>query len=108
MAKGCERIRHDLTHFRAVLDDQNDGVALLHRLLGPSFRLDRGVAERTRQVEPGGRAVPHLPIDLEVPARLLGQAIDHADAEAGSRSEEHTYAIPSLMRSTYADFCSQQ
>src|SRR3546814_4360288 len=84
MAKGCERIRHDLTHFRAVLDDQNDGVALLHRLLGPSFRLDRGVAERTRQVEPGGRAVPHLAIDLEVPARLPGKAIDHAEDEAGS------------------------
>src|SRR3546814_3272445 len=79
----------------------------------PSFRLDRGVAERTRQVEPGGRAVPHLAIDLEVPARLLGKAIDHAEAEAGSfavrlrrkRSEEHTSELQSLMRISYAVFC---
>src|SRR3546814_17824752 len=83
-AKRRKGVRHNLTHFSAVLYDKNDGMALRHHLLDPSFRLfDRGVAEGARKVEPNGGAVSNFAIDLEVPARLLGTAVDPAEDEAG-------------------------
>src|SRR3546814_13284208 len=85
MAQGRKGVRRDLTHFSAVLYDKNDCMAHRHHLLDPSFRLfDRGGAEGAGKVYPHGRAASNFTIDLEVPARLLGKAVDHAEAEAGS------------------------
>src|SRR3546814_7267611 len=49
-------------------------------------------------------AVPVL-VDPGIDRRALRQCLGEAQAEAFIRSEEHTSALPSLMRLSYAVFC---
>src|SRR5262249_235755 len=53
-----------------------------------SGRLD-GLLQRggARQVELDGRTVSLLAVDIDVPARLLDETIDHAQSKAGALSE---------------------
>src|SRR3546814_2832078 len=66
---------------------------------------------RGRKVAPGVKAIC-VPGSTDVRARAEAEGIDRVflDAgfewrEAGCRSEEHTYELQSLMRTSYAVFC---
>src|SRR3546814_2298314 len=66
-----------------VLDDQNRLAARL-ALAGSRGRGCRNRhlwRLRARKIQPDRRPMPELAVDFQVPARLLGEAVDHAEPE---------------------------
>src|SRR3546814_12817572 len=68
-----------------ALDHQDARPADGPVILG-GFLLDRcdRFAPVRGQVQPHRRAMPAFAVALDMPAGLLGEAVDHTDAEAGS------------------------
>src|SRR3546814_1747819 len=83
-----QRIKHTVvTHRDTVVD--RDGV----EFLGDSARRFDLARDHLAQV-----------LQMDVAGDELGEAVDHRD----DRSEEHTSELQSLMRISYAVFCSKK
>ena len=70
-------------HLLVVLDDQH-GLGAAGRRTELDIGLDVLETFRARQVDPHGRALAGLAVDLDVAAGLLDEAVDHAEPEAGA------------------------
>ena len=82
-----QRLANEGANVGVVFDDQNGFLAVGGRRRGALDRTLAGlllVVTRARQVDPDRRAVAGLAVDFHVAARLLDEAIDLAQAEAGA------------------------
>src|SRR3546814_10774645 len=78
-------------------------TTLFRSLLGKEFR---ALVMADHIGKRGGRFfVGRLAIGLDTESRDAARIDDAADAGLGSRSEEHTSELQSLMRISYAVFC---
>ena len=67
-----------------IVDHQDRFVASRIGMLRFACIVHRnGIIQRPRQIEPHRGADAHLAVDREMAARLHGEAVDHAEAEAG-------------------------
>src|SRR3546814_16092042 len=74
------------TIFRSIALDHQDVRPADGSVILGGFLLDRRdrFAPIRGQVQPHRRAMPDFAVELDMPAGLLGEAVDHAEAEAGS------------------------
>ena len=77
----------DISAHQFIILDHQDGLvtALDLGALGPREFFRRGIG--LRQIEAEGRAVALFAVDLDVSARLLDEAVDHAQAEPGALAD---------------------
>src|SRR5262245_10099781 len=73
--------QHVIPDQLVVLDHQNGFMSAVQ---GRHERLGRGRAGAGRQVHLDRRAMAFLTVDLNMPGRLLDEAVDHAQSETGS------------------------